>query len=115
MGSELFKVIIIGGSIAGLTLAHCLDKAGIDYVVLEKRKDITPQEGASVLILPHGGRVLDQLGVFNALKKHIEPLHTAHISYPDGFKHTNRSPQVLAERYVTFFHTSQFGVYRAKV
>ncbi|THC93389.1 hypothetical protein EYZ11_007146 [Aspergillus tanneri] len=63
MASGPFKVIIIGGSIAGLTLAHCLDKAGIDYVVLEKRKEVTPQEGASILILPHGGRILDQLGI----------------------------------------------------
>lgn len=50
-----FKVIIVGGSIAGLTLAHCLSKAGIDYIVLEKRKHIAPQEGASIGILPQWG------------------------------------------------------------
>lgn len=99
MGAERLKVIIVGGSVAGLTLAHCLDKAGIDYVVLEKRKEITHQEGASILILPHGGRILDQLGILKSLSQYTEPLHTAHISYPDGFTHTNRSPQVLTDRY----------------
>nr|BCP96881.1 flavin-containing monooxygenase [Penicillium shearii] len=99
MGAERLKVIIVGGSIAGLTLAHCLDKAGIDYVVLEKRKEITHQEGASILILPHGGRILDQLGMFHSLSQYTEPLHAAHISYPDGFTHTNRSPQVLTDRF----------------
>ncbi|GAB1213226.1 hypothetical protein ATERTT37_002375 [Aspergillus terreus] len=31
-----FRVIIVGAGVAGLTLAHCLDKAGIDYLVLDK-------------------------------------------------------------------------------
>jgi choline dehydrogenase-like flavoprotein len=97
-----FKVIIVGGSIAGLTLAHCLAKLpNIDFVVLEKRAEIAPQEGASVGILPHGGRILDQLGLFEEILRHVEPLTTAHVSYPDGFRHTNRSPTVLLERYVS--------------
>ncbi|KAI9042944.1 FAD-dependent monooxygenase spyC [Aspergillus affinis] len=94
-----FKVIIVGGSIAGLTLAHCLDHLGVDYVVLEKRKEIAPQEGASVVLMPHAGRILEQLGLIDEIGKFIEPLHTAHVSYPDGFKHTDRSPQVLFERF----------------
>ncbi|OJI96505.1 hypothetical protein ASPVEDRAFT_872267 [Aspergillus versicolor CBS 583.65] len=92
-------VIIVGGSIAGLTLAHCLSKIGVDYVILEKRQQIAPQEGASIGILPHGGRILDQLGLFNAIQRNVEPLTTAHISYPDGFTHTNQSPTVIHERF----------------
>ncbi|KAL4863118.1 hypothetical protein BDV12DRAFT_206763 [Aspergillus spectabilis] len=94
-----FKVIIVGGSIAGLTLAHCLSKLAVEYIVLEKREDIAPQEGASIGILPHGGRVLDQLGLFDEIERNVEPLTTAHISYPDGFSHTNRSPGVILERF----------------
>lgn len=30
------RVIIVGACVAGLTLAHCLDKAGIDYLMLDK-------------------------------------------------------------------------------
>ncbi|KAL2860081.1 hypothetical protein BJX68DRAFT_251884 [Aspergillus pseudodeflectus] len=95
-----FKVIIVGGSIAGLTLAHCLAKLpNVDFVILEKRAEIAPQEGASVGILPHGGRILDQLGLFEEILRYVEPLTTAHVSYPDGFRHTNRSPTVLLERF----------------
>jgi FAD dependent monooxygenase len=101
MEPKRFKVIIVGGSVAGLTLAHCLDRLGVDYVVLEKRKEIAPQEGASIGILPHGGRILDQLGLFDAVEGCVEPLHTACISFPDGFKHINRSPHLISERYGT--------------
>ncbi|KAL2847542.1 hypothetical protein BJY01DRAFT_234224 [Aspergillus pseudoustus] len=95
-----FKVIIVGGSIAGLTLAHCLEKLpNVDFVILEKRAEIAPQEGASIGILPHGGRILDQLGLFEEIERHVEPLTTAHVSYSDGFRHTNRSPTVLLERF----------------
>ncbi|KAL2819029.1 hypothetical protein BDW59DRAFT_165189 [Aspergillus cavernicola] len=95
-----FKVIIVGGSIAGLTLAHCLTKLDVDYIILEKREQIAPQEGGSIGILPHGGRILDQLGLFDEIEKNIEPLTTAHISYPDGFCHTNQSPSLILERKV---------------
>ncbi|KAF5665738.1 FAD binding domain-containing protein [Fusarium circinatum] len=34
--STHFKVIIVGAGVTGLTLAHCLAKAGIDFVLLDK-------------------------------------------------------------------------------
>lgn len=66
------KVVIVGGSIAGLTLAHCLDRYGIDYVVLERRDTIAPQVGASVSLMPNGSRILDQLGMFDTVFQGIE-------------------------------------------
>jgi len=50
------RVIIVGGSVAGLTLAHCLHHSNIDYVVLEAREEIAPQVGASIVVLPNGAR-----------------------------------------------------------
>ncbi|KAM3065605.1 FAD-dependent monooxygenase boa8 [Clarireedia jacksonii] len=67
------KVVIVGGSIAGLTLAHCLSRYGIDYVVLERRNDIAPQVGASVSLQPNGARILDQLGMFDEVSENIVP------------------------------------------
>lgn len=62
MVSKPFKVIIVGGSIAGLSLALMLEKTGIDFVVLEGYPNIAPQVGASIGVLPNGLRILDQLG-----------------------------------------------------
>ncbi|KAL3454927.1 FAD/NAD(P)-binding domain-containing protein [Aspergillus heterothallicus] len=108
------RVIIVGGSIAGLTLAHALSalnatlsdgqraKAAIKYTVLEKRPSLTPQEGASIGILPHGGRILDQLGLFGPVESEIQPFHTAHIRFPggpNGYVGTNESPRVMEEKF----------------
>ena len=90
-----FKVIIVGGSIAGLALAHCLDRASINYVMLERRDDVAPQVGASVGIMPNGARILDQLGLFDAIEAEIEPLDRSHIWYPDGFGFTSAFPTIL--------------------
>ncbi|KAL4890998.1 hypothetical protein BDV59DRAFT_209334 [Aspergillus ambiguus] len=80
-----FRVIIVGGSIAGLTLAHALRKYKIDYVVLESHGDIAPQVGASIGFLATGCAVLDQLGVFEDIRKEIEP-HGYPISFLDRQK-----------------------------
>ncbi|KAL4985227.1 hypothetical protein BDW68DRAFT_165519 [Aspergillus falconensis] len=55
MEDRPFKVIIVGGSVAGLILAHCLYRANIDHLVLEERLEISPQEGASIGLWPTGG------------------------------------------------------------
>lgn len=69
-----FKVIIVGGGVAGLTLANCLQQANINYVLLEARSAIAPQVGASIGIFPNGCRIFDQLGVFDKILPYaIEP------------------------------------------
>jgi len=62
--NSTFTAIIVGGSVAGLTLAHTFEKAGINYVLLEARDTISPQLGAGIVIFPNGARILDQLGVY---------------------------------------------------
>ncbi|KAK0644427.1 hypothetical protein B0T16DRAFT_331705 [Cercophora newfieldiana] len=64
-----FKVLIVGGGVGGLTLAHCLEKANIDYVVLDKGI-IAPPWGTSISIHPNGCRILDQLGILEEAEKH---------------------------------------------
>lgn len=93
-----FKVLIVGGSIAGLTLAHYLNRLGLEYEVLEQGDDISPQVGASVGILPNGGAILDQLGLFEAVEKAIEPLKFARIRFPAGFFFESQYPSVIRTR-----------------
>ncbi|KAI9929711.1 hypothetical protein MW887_001187 [Aspergillus wentii] len=82
-----FRVVIVGGSIAGLTLAHSLERANIDYVVLEAYNDIAPQVGASIGVLPNGARILDQLGIYDDILDEVEPMkdHPSEHGYPVAF------------------------------
>ncbi|KAJ8106624.1 hypothetical protein OPT61_g9413 [Boeremia exigua] len=66
------KVLIAGGSIAGLTLANTLEQLGIEYLLLEKYSKIAPDLGASIGIFPNGFRILDQLGCYDAIKALVE-------------------------------------------
>lgn len=79
-----FKVVIAGGSVAGLSLANMLQLNKIDFVVLEAYPDIAPQVGASIGLIPHGLRILDQLGVYTDIKKLIEPLDSFHFRNSAG-------------------------------
>ncbi|KAH9215670.1 hypothetical protein DL95DRAFT_424887 [Leptodontidium sp. 2 PMI_412] len=48
---EHLRVIIVGGSISGLTLAHCLDlNPNVEYIVLEGRDNIHPEVEASITL-----------------------------------------------------------------
>lgn len=98
--SKEFKVLIVGGSVAGLTLAHCLERLGISFEVLEQGEEISPQVGASIGILPNGAFILDQLGLFEPVEKAIEPLEFARICYADGF-FENQYPAILKSKSAT--------------
>lgn len=66
---DRFRVLISGGGLAGLTLAGALERAGIDYLLLEARDVIDPAVGASMGFFPNGARILDQLGCFDDIVK----------------------------------------------
>ncbi|KAH8774472.1 hypothetical protein F5883DRAFT_412362 [Diaporthe sp. PMI_573] len=63
------KVIIVGGSVSGLSLANMLEKFNIEYVLLEAYPEIAPQLGASIGLLPGGLRILDQLGCYDRIRE----------------------------------------------
>ena len=99
------RVLIAGGSIAGLVLANALEQIGIDYVVLEKWHEIAPDAGASIGIFPNGARILDQLGCYdaiNAVNKAGNAFEVMMIRDSNGkvvFK-MDDAPQRFAERLV---------------
>ncbi|KAL4955526.1 hypothetical protein BDW69DRAFT_204441 [Aspergillus filifer] len=97
--SPHFNVIIVGGSIAGLTLAHCLHRAGIDHIVLEKRPEIAPQEGASIGFWPTGGQILHQLGLWEDVAWGTEPLLRHNVRFPDGSGYSHGVLRTIYERF----------------
>jgi FAD dependent monooxygenase len=99
MEGSNFRVIIVGGSVTGLVLAHCLNRAGIDHLILEKGSEVAPDIGASIGIMPNGARILEQLGFYEKIERCIEPMSTSHITFPDGLALESRYPQDIHERY----------------
>ncbi|KAJ4324542.1 hypothetical protein N0V84_003821 [Fusarium piperis] len=67
MSVTSFKVIIVGGGPVGLVAAHVLYKAGIDFVVLERRQNVVLDLGAALVLAPHSMRVMHQLGLYEKL------------------------------------------------
>lgn len=67
--SELFKVAIVGGGLAGLSLALHLEKLGIDWLLIEAHEEIAPQLGASIGLAPNGMVILDQLGCLEDVER----------------------------------------------
>ncbi|KAI1208503.1 FAD/NAD(P)-binding domain-containing protein [Annulohypoxylon truncatum] len=106
---EPFKVIIAGGGVAGLALANMLQKAGIDFIMLERR-DVAPQTGASICLLSHTGKIFEQLGVWKRLCASTLPLTVRHhldeygklfdssSMFKDAMEKTGR-PVIFVERH----------------
>lgn len=90
MSDKPFTVLIAGGGIAGLTLANMLEKIGVNYLILEGYREMAPQVGASIGILPNGCRVLDQIGLYDEIRKLIDgPLYETSLRHPKGNMVTN--------------------------
>ncbi|KAK4174523.1 hypothetical protein QBC36DRAFT_218263, partial [Triangularia setosa] len=61
------SVIIVGGGPVGLTAAHAFSQLGIHFTLLERRDTIAEDVGASIVLWPHGMRVMAQLGLLDQL------------------------------------------------
>ncbi|KAK0725997.1 hypothetical protein B0H67DRAFT_572071 [Lasiosphaeris hirsuta] len=79
-----FRVIVVGAGVSGLAASHCLQKAGIEHVVLERRSQVAPPEGASITIFPQVLRALHQLGCYEPLTRAATPHDRAWTRWADG-------------------------------
>ena len=68
------KIVVVGGGPVGITVAHALTRAGIDFVLLESRPSIVMAAGASLVMSQIGLRALSQFGVLPAIEKVSSPL-----------------------------------------
>lgn len=67
MAAPKFSVIIVGAGPVGLSAAHALRLANIDFLVLEKRQNVVIDVGASIAVGPASMRVMHQLGLLESL------------------------------------------------
>lgn len=76
MTEKKFRVVIVGAGPVGLYLAHALARDNIDFVVLERRAAIGHSTGSLIFLWPQSVRLLDQIGVYDAVKKSAIEIHT---------------------------------------
>ncbi|KAF2157138.1 FAD/NAD(P)-binding domain-containing protein [Myriangium duriaei CBS 260.36] len=97
---ERFHVLVAGAGIGGLTLARSLELAGISYTLLEGRGEVAPQVGASIGIMPNGGRILGQLGCLDDILAVTSPLTVMHNRKIDGtmLSPPRDNPELVAAR-----------------
>jgi 2-polyprenyl-6-methoxyphenol hydroxylase-like FAD-dependent oxidoreductase len=80
--TDPFRVVIVGAGVAGLTLAHSLDLAGIDYVLIDKGI-VAPPWGISITLHPHACRILHQIDCFEAVSSQCTPMELFCLRRPD--------------------------------
>jgi 2-polyprenyl-6-methoxyphenol hydroxylase-like FAD-dependent oxidoreductase len=70
-----FRAIIVGGGPVGVMMANFLQRAGIDFVLIEKRSTIREHTGAGLIMWPHTMRLFHQLGALKEIEKVGGPLY----------------------------------------
>ncbi|KAI1274049.1 FAD/NAD(P)-binding domain-containing protein [Xylaria sp. FL0933] len=69
------RVIIVGAGPVGLYMAHALQKASIDFVILEQHSTPLSLAGQVLFIWPQTVRLFDQIGLMGPLQEAAIELH----------------------------------------
>ncbi|KAF9394277.1 hypothetical protein CPC16_011823 [Podila verticillata] len=72
------KVLIVGAGIGGLTLGILLQKAGYNFEIFEKAREIKPL-GSAIAMGATMGPLLEQLGILDEFKKLAKPSNLVHV------------------------------------
>ena len=78
------KVLIVGGGVAGLTLANLLKQQGIEALVLEKSDLRTQESGYYIGVYPNGSNILKGLDLYEKFSRLSTPLHHYKVMNGEG-------------------------------
>lgn len=96
---ESFRAIIVGGGPVGLSAAHALRLAGIDYVLLEQRPTVLEGRGAGLALTGNSLRVLHQFGVLDALRPMASEIAVTECFDVTGYRFQRTDdPEVLKKK-----------------
>lgn len=77
------KVIIAGAGLTGLTMAILLEKAGIEYLVLERSSEIQQTLGGAIILSFNVMPLMEQFGVLEQIEAISFPIETTMIYKED--------------------------------
>lgn len=118
MAHEHYEIAIIGGGIAGLTLALLCERLGFSYILFEKRDSLEGDNGAGIGLQANALRILDQLGVAEKVDAEAGTLAETYRYDEDGNQimrnsalGTSRKRCVSVSRYsILLFLVLMFGL-----
>src|SRR3990172_7950418 len=83
-GEDAFDILIVGGGMVGASLALALGQSRLRIAVIEAapfRSAAQPSYDDRALALAYGTRrIFHGMGVWEALRPHVTPIHQIHIS-----------------------------------
>jgi 2-polyprenyl-6-methoxyphenol hydroxylase-like FAD-dependent oxidoreductase len=91
-----FRAIIVGGGPVGMIMAHALTLAKIDFLLVEKRDEISTWTGAGLGMWSQGMRILHQMGLLEVLKPAQTEIAGMQVVGAGGRPHTFH-PQIDKE------------------
>ncbi|KAG0062825.1 hypothetical protein BGZ90_002925, partial [Linnemannia elongata] len=77
------KVIIAGAGLTGLTMAILLEKAGIEYLVLERSSEVQQTLGGAIILSFNVMPLMEQFGVLEQIEAISFPIETTMIYKED--------------------------------
>ncbi|KAF9585756.1 hypothetical protein BGW38_000880 [Lunasporangiospora selenospora] len=92
------KVVIVGAGIGGLTLGGLLERAGIDYVILERSQKASPL-GSAISVGSNVLQVFQQLGIADKIKANSKTMEETNHYNEKGELLCRRSFRWRAARY----------------
>lgn len=100
MGRSQPSVLVVGAGIGGMSAALALARAGLPVQILEAAARLE-EVGAGIQLAPNATRVLDELGVFDALRPvAVHPLELVYMDALSGVRITSLDlGEAFLERY----------------
>ncbi|KAK5827459.1 hypothetical protein F5H01DRAFT_97361 [Linnemannia elongata] len=73
-----FRVLIVGAGIGGLMLGYCLERAGIDFVVLERMNKLQVPK-TTIQLTSNTLHAMDQLGLLDEIMEIAKPISCVNL------------------------------------